>query len=53
VARSLEQVPSELGWDRCPHRSWTTWHRQMRLAFLAQLFGLRLQSHPDPLPRLL
>jgi SRSO17 transposase len=25
------------------HRSWTAWHRHMRLVFLAQLFLLRLQ----------
>jgi hypothetical protein len=53
VARSLGQVPSELGLDRRRHRSWTTWHRHLRLVGLAQLFGLRRQTRPDPFPRLL
>jgi hypothetical protein len=53
VARSLGQVPSELGLDRCQHHSWTTWHRHLRLASLAQLFGLRWQSHTHPFSRLL
>ena len=34
---------SELGLDHYEHRSWTAWHRHMRLVFLAQLFLLRLQ----------
>ena len=31
------------GLDHYEHRSWTAWHRHMRLVFLAQLFLLRLQ----------
>lgn len=34
---------SEWGFDQYEHRSWTAWHRHLRLVFLAQLFVLRLQ----------
>jgi hypothetical protein len=33
----------ELGLDHYEHRSWTAWHRHIRLVFLAQLFLVRLQ----------
>lgn len=34
----------ELGMDHYEHRSWTAWHRHMRLTFLAQLFLVRLRQ---------
>jgi SRSO17 transposase len=40
----FEENKSELGLDHYEHRSWTAWHRHMRLVFLAQLFLLRLQT---------
>jgi SRSO17 transposase len=43
LARSLDPGNSELGLDQYEHRSWTAWHRHMRLVCLAQLFILRLQ----------
>jgi len=43
VARCFGEGKSTLRFDRYEHRSWTAWHRHMRLAFLAQLFLLRLQ----------
>src|ERR1017187_298540 len=36
-------IQSELGLDHYEHRSWTAWHRHIRLVFLAQLFLVRLQ----------
>jgi SRSO17 transposase len=42
-AGSLHPGQSAPGLDQYEHRSWTAWHRHMRLAFLAQLFVLRLQ----------
>jgi SRSO17 transposase len=39
----FQEDKSELGLDHYEHRSWTAWHRHMRLVFLAQLFLLRLQ----------
>jgi SRSO17 transposase len=39
----FEEGKSELGLDHYEHRSWTAWHRHMRLVFLAQLFLIRLQ----------
>src|SRR5664279_2998056 len=41
--RCFEEGKSELGLDHYEHRSWTAWHRHMRLVFLAQLFLIRLQ----------
>jgi SRSO17 transposase len=43
IERCFEEDKSELGMDHYEHRSWPAWHRHMRLAFLAQLFLLRLQ----------
>jgi hypothetical protein len=43
IERCFEENKSELGLDHYEHRSWTPWHRHMRLVFLAQLFLLRLQ----------
>lgn len=44
VARCFQESQSALRFDRYEHRSWTAWHRHMRLAFLAQLFLLRRQT---------
>jgi SRSO17 transposase len=44
IERCFEEDKSELGLDHYEHRSWTAWHRHMRLVFLAQLFLLRLQT---------
>ena len=44
IERCFEENKSELGLDHYEHRSWTAWHRHMRLVFLAQLFLLRLQT---------
>ena len=41
--RCFQEDKSELGLDHYEHRSWTAWHRHMRLVFLAQLFLIRLQ----------
>ncbi len=43
IERCFEENKSELGLDHYEHRSWTAWHRHMRLVFLAQLFLVRLQ----------
>jgi SRSO17 transposase len=43
IERCFEEDKSELGLDHYEHRSWTAWHRHMRLVFLAQLFLVRLQ----------
>jgi SRSO17 transposase len=43
IERCFEEDKSELGFDHYEHRSWTAWHRHMRLVFLAQLFLLRLR----------
>jgi len=43
IERCFEEDKSELGLDHYEHRSWTAWHRHMRLVFLAQLFLLRLR----------
>jgi len=43
IERCFQEDKSELGLDHYEHRSWTAWHRHMRLVFLAQLFLLRLQ----------
>ena len=43
VARCFQEAKSTLRFDRYEHRSWTAWHRHMRLAFLAQFFLLGLQ----------
>jgi SRSO17 transposase len=43
VERCFQEGKSQLGLDQSEHRSWTAWHRHMRLAFLAQLFVRRLQ----------
>ena len=39
----FQEGKSQLGLDQSEHRSWTAWHRHMRLASLAQLFVRRLQ----------
>jgi len=44
LAGSFQRGPSQLGLEHYEHRSWTAWHRHMRLAFLAQLFVLCLQN---------
>jgi SRSO17 transposase len=43
IERCFQENKSELGLDHYEHRSWTAWHRHMRLVFLAQLFLLRLR----------
>jgi SRSO17 transposase len=43
IERCFQENKSDLGLDHYEHRSWTAWHRHMRLVFLAQLFLLRLQ----------
>jgi hypothetical protein len=43
VRRCFQESQSALRFDRYEHRSWTAWHRHMRLALLAQLFLLTLQ----------
>lgn len=43
IERCFEEDKSHLGMDHYEHRSWTAWHRHMRLVFLAQLFLVRLQ----------
>jgi SRSO17 transposase len=43
IERCFQENKSELGLDHYEHRSWTAWHRHMRLVSLAQLFLLRLQ----------
>lgn len=43
IERCFEEDKSELGLDHYEHRSWTAWHRHMRLVFLAQLFLVRLR----------
>ena len=44
IERCFEENKGELGLDHYEHRSWTAWHRHMRLVFLAQLFLLRLRQ---------
>ena len=43
IERCFQEDKSQLGLDHYEHRSWTAWHRHMRLVFLAQLFLVRLQ----------
>ncbi len=43
IERCFQDDKSELGLDHYEHRSWTAWHRHMRLVFLAHLFLLRLR----------
>ena len=43
IERRFQENKSQLGLDHYEHRSWTAWHRHMRLVFLAQLFLIRLQ----------
>src|ERR1022692_2928083 len=43
IERCFQENKSELGLDHYEHRSWTAWHRHIRLVFLAQLFLVRLQ----------
>jgi len=43
IERCFQEDKSDLGLDHYEHRSWTAWHRHMRLVCLAQLFLLRLQ----------
>ena len=52
IERCFQEDKSELGLDHYEHRSWTAWHRHMRLVFLAQLFLVRLQiKFKKKLPR--
>ena len=54
IERCFQEDKGELGLDHYEHRSWTAWHRHMRLTFLAQLFLVRLRLRlkkklrPDP-----
>lgn len=52
IERGFQEDKSELGLDHYEHRSWTAWHRHLRLVFLAQLFLLRLRTKfkKKPLP---
>src|SRR5205085_6543350 len=50
IERCFEEDKSELGLDHYEHRSWPAWHRHMRLAFLAQLFLLRLRRRHKKSP---
>jgi SRSO17 transposase len=43
IERCFQEDKSQLGLDHYEHRSWTAWHRHMRLVFLAQLFLVRLR----------
>ena len=43
IERCFQENKGELGMDHYEHRSWTAWHRHMRLNFLAQLFLVRLR----------
>jgi SRSO17 transposase len=43
IERCFQENKSELGLDHYEHRSWTAWHRHIRLVCLAQLFLVRLQ----------
>jgi SRSO17 transposase len=43
IERCFQEDKSLLGLDHYEHRSWTAWHRHIRLVFLAQLFLVRLQ----------
>lgn len=43
IERCFEEGKSELGLDHYEHRSWTAWHRHMRLVFLAHLFLVQLR----------
>jgi hypothetical protein len=52
IERCFQENKSELGLDHYEHRSWTAWHRHMRLVFLAQLFLLRLQIEFKKTPAL-
>jgi SRSO17 transposase len=44
MERCFQEDKSDLGLDHYEHRSWTAWHRHMRLVCLARLFRLRLQA---------
>ena len=52
IERCFQENKSELGLDHYEHRSWTAWHRHMRLVFLAQLFLVRLQTKLKKTPAL-
>jgi SRSO17 transposase len=43
IEQCFQEDKSQLGLDHYEHRSWTAWHRHIRLVFLAQLFLVRLQ----------
>lgn len=43
IERCFEEDKSELGLDHYEQRSWTAWHRHMRLVFLAHLFLVQLR----------
>lgn len=45
IERCFAEDKGELGLDHYEHRSWTAWHRHMRLTFLAQLFLIRLRTN--------
>jgi SRSO17 transposase len=51
IERCFQEDKSELGLDHYEHRSWTAWHRHMRLVFLAHLFLVRLRHHYKKKPR--
>ncbi|HSX81152.1 MAG TPA: IS701 family transposase, partial [Candidatus Saccharimonadia bacterium] len=52
IERCFQENKSELGLDHYEHRSWTAWHRHVRLVCLAQLFLVRLQiKFKKKLPR--
>jgi SRSO17 transposase len=51
IERCFQENKSELGLDHYEQRSWTAWHRHIRLMFLAQLFLVRLQIKFKKLPR--
>lgn len=54
IERCFQDDKSELGLDHYEHRSWTAWHRHMRLVFLAHLFllqqRLKYKKSPDADP---
>ena len=43
IERCFEEDKSELGLDHDEHRTWTAWHRHVRLVFWARLFLVRLR----------
>ena len=51
IERCFQENKGELGMDHYEHRSWTAWHRHMRLSFVAQLFLVRLRLRLKKKPR--